>query len=351
MTPFAIGGHSIAPGAKPFIIAELSGNHNQSLEKALNLVDLAAEAGADAVKIQTYTPDSITLECNAPDFLIRDPKSLWFGKTLYELYQEACTPYDWHQAIFERCAAKGLLCFSTPFDEAAVDFLEQFDPPCYKIASFENNHYPLIERVVATKKPIIISLGLSSKEEIANLKTFLDGLDAEKVVFLKCTSSYPASPEATNLKTIPFLREMLDVNVGLSDHTLGIGVSVASIALGAQVIEKHFTTSRSEGGVDAAFSLEPAELRALVAEAHKAWLGLGSVCFDLSEAERRSLQFKRSIYVAKDIPAGDVFTAENIRIVRPGMGLHPKHFASILGKRAAFSLHRGQALGWDMVKG
>jgi len=349
MKPFYIGQYSIAPGEAPFIIAELSGNHNQSLERALNLVDLAAAAGAHAVKLQTYTPESITIDCDSTDFVIQDPKSLWNGRKLYDLYREAATPYEWHQAIFERCARHGVLCFSTPFDEAAVDFLEQFDPPCYKIASFENNHYPLIRKASRTGKPLVISLGLCSEQDVIDLKSYLDSLGVEKYVFLKCTSTYPASPEATNLVTIPFLREKLRVNVGLSDHTLGIGVSVAGVALGAQVIEKHFTDSRSNGGVDSAFSMEPEELKALVVETQRAWQALGKVSFELTEGEQKSLQFKRSIYVVEEIEVGAVFTESNIRVIRPGRGLDPRCFDSILGKRAKVPLKRGQALKQDMI--
>ena len=350
MNSFYIGKYKIENGGKPFIIAELSGNHNQSLEKALALVDLAVEAGAHAVKLQTYTADSITLDSDAEDFIIRDPKSLWAGRRLYELYQEASTPYDWHQTLFDYCAKKDVLCFSTPFDEHAVDFLEKFNPPCYKVASFENNHFPLIKKIIATKKPIIISLGLSTEQTISELVEFLKKEGAQNFVLLKCTSTYPANPEATNLVTIPFLREKFNIQVGLSDHTLGIGVSVASVALGAQVIEKHFTDSRAKGGVDSAFSLEPAELKALVDESERAWQGMGKLSFDLSDAEKKSLQFKRSLYISKDVAAGDVFTSENVRIVRPGHGLAPKFFEEILGKRAIKALKKGQAMQWDMIE-
>lgn len=344
-----IGSFSIGSEHPPFIIAELSGNHNQSIEKAIRIIHLAAKNGAHAVKLQTYTADSLTIDSDRNDFLIQDSKSLWAGRKLYELYQEACTPYEWHQALFEECKKLGLLCFSTPFDEAAVDFLEKFDPPCYKIASFENNHFQLIRKVAKLGKPIIISLGLSSYEQIQELALFLKKEGVKDAVLLKCTSTYPATPETTNLQTIPFLREKLNMEIGLSDHTMGIGVAIASIALGARVIEKHFTDSRSDGGVDSAFSIEPEELKLLVDESKKAWEGLGKISFELSIEEKKSIQFKRSIYVVKDIQMGERFTLENIRVIRPGFGADPKYLETILGKKASQSLVRGQALSLDFV--
>ncbi len=339
-----IGSFKIGPQHPPFIIAELSGNHHHSLEKALQLIDLAADAGAHAVKLQTYTPDSLTIDSDKKDFLIQDPNSLWNGRKLYELYQEACTPYEWHGALFARCKERGVLCFSTPFDEAAVDFLEQFNPPCYKIASFENNFYPLIKKVIKTGKPIIISLGLSNLESIQDLVSFLKNESAKEVILLKCTSAYPSQAKDANLATIPYLREKFTFNIGLSDHTNGIGVAVASVALGSCVIEKHFTDSRDKGGVDSAFSLEPKELKNLVVESNRAFEAIGKASFDLSESEKKSMQFKRSIYVVKDIKAGEPFTAENIRIIRPGHGLEPKHFDATLGKKATCDLKRGDSL-------
>lgn len=337
-------------GGKPFVVAELSGNHNGSLDRTYELIDLAVEAGAHAVKLQTYTADSITIDADYPEFKIEDKKSLWGGRKLYDLYQEASTPYEWHEPIFDYCRKKNILCFSTPFDEHAVDFLEQFDPPCYKIASFENNHYPLIKKVVATKKPIIISLGLSSLKEIEELDQFLKKEGAKNYIFLKCTSAYPSDPKDANLSTIPFLHEKLGVNVGLSDHTMGTGVAIASVALGAQFIEKHFTDSRAKGGVDSAFSIEPAELKLLVQETERVWLALGKVSFDLSESEVKSLQFKRSIYVVSDIAPGEAFSPKNIRCIRPGLGLSPKHFDEVIGKKSTQALKRGQYLTWDMVQ-
>jgi pseudaminic acid synthase len=351
MLPIKIGPITVGAGSPPFIIAELSGNHNQSIEKALLLVDLAAEAGAHAVKLQTYTADSITIDSDKPDFIIHDQKSLWSGRKLYDLYQEASTPYEWHNAIFKRCAERGLICFSTPFDEAGVDFLEQFAPPCYKIASFENNHFPLIRKVVKTRKPVLISLGLATKEFIDELDNFLRQEGADQVIFLKCTSAYPASPEDANLRGIPYLIERFGRPVGLSDHTMGTTVPITSIGLGACVIEKHFTDSRAAGGVDSAFSLEPAELRDLVNSTLIAWKSLGNDAFKMGADEQRSLQFKRSIYVTRDIRAGEPFSERNLGIIRPGFGLAPKHFDSILGKTAKTDLFRGQPLYLDHVLG
>jgi N-acetylneuraminate synthase len=350
MKPISIGTYSIGLEHPPFIIAELSGNHNQSLEKALSLVDAAAAAGVHAMKLQTYTADSITIDSKNSDFLIKDPNSLWKGKNLYSLYQVASTPYEWHKSIFDRCRERGILCFSTPFDEAAVDFLEQFNPPCYKIASFENNHYPLIRKVIKTNKPIIISLGLTSIDEILELNEFLTKENAENIIFLKCTSAYPALPKDANLRTIPFLREKFKRHIGLSDHTLGIEVSLASVALGACVIEKHFTDSRASGGVDAAFSLEPHEVKTLVDGTRTVWESLGKPIFDLSDSEKKSLQFKRSIYVVKDINEGDAFSVENIRVIRPSFGIPPKYFEEILGKKSKVNLKRGTALTWDEIE-
>jgi len=350
MEPFNIGKYKIQPGGKPFIVAELSGNHNQSIDRAFKLIDLAVEAGAHAIKLQTYTADSLTIDHDGPGFVVHAGQGVWDNQRLYGLYQKASTPYEWHGKIFEYCKKKDILCFSTPFDEAAVDFLEQFDPPCHKIASFENNHFPLIEKIAKTGKPIIISLGMTSLKEVEELHQFLVSKNVKKFVFLKCCSTYPADPRYINLATIPYLHNHLKVNVGLSDHTMGIGVAVASIALGAQVIEKHFTDSRASGGVDSSFSMEPAELKALVVETELAWQGLGKVNFDLSAEETKSLAYKRSIYVVKDMKAGEAFTTENVRVIRPSFGMAPKHFEEILTKKASRDLKRGDPLAWEMVK-
>ena len=334
----------------PFIIAEMSGNHNQSLERALAIVDAAADAGVDAVKIQTYTADTMTIDIDTGEFFISDKDSLWKGETLYHLYEKAHTPWEWHTAIFERCKERGIMGFSTPFDDTSVDFLEDLGVPCYKIASFENVDLPLIRKVARTGKPIIASTGMTSVAELSDLVQTVRENGCTDLTLLKCTSSYPASPEGTNLRTIPHMRELFGCAVGLSDHTLGIGAAVASVALGATVIEKHFTLSRVEGGVDAAFSLEPAEMAQLVRECRTAALALGAVSYERAEQEQKSLQFRRSLYVVEDMKAGDVFTEKNLRRIRPGMGLSPKYYDIILGKKANCNITRGTAVQWDLIE-
>lgn len=344
-----IGGHSIGRGHRPFVIAEMSGNHNQSLERALSIVDAAAATGAHALKIQTYTADSMTLDIREGEFFIADPKSPWKGRSLYELYQEAHTPLEWHAAIFQRCRERGILCFSTPFDANAVDFLETLQVPCYKIASFENADLPLIRRVAGTGKPLIISTGMASIAELDEAVSAARGAGCEDLILLKCTSSYPSTPEYSNIVTIPHMRDMFGCEVGLSDHTLGVGVAVASVALGATVIEKHFTLDRSEGGVDSQFSLEPAEMRALVEETERAWQAIGEVCYGISSAEKGSLVFRRSLYIAKDMRHGEVLTPENLRAIRPGSGLPPKYYETLLGKRVNRDVARGTPASWDLL--
>lgn len=334
----------------PFIIAEMSGNHNQSLERALAIVDAAADAGVDAVKIQTYTADTMTIDIDTGEFFISDKDSLWKGETLYHLYEKAHTPWEWHKAIFERCKERGIVGFSTPFDDTSVDFLEDLGVPCYKIASFENVDLPLIRKVARTGKPIIASTGMTTVAELSDLVQTVRENGCTDLTLLKCTSSYPASPEGTNLRTIPHMRELFGCAVGLSDHTLGIGAAVASVALGAAVIEKHFTLSRAEGGVDAAFSLEPAEMAQLVRECRTAALALGAVSYERAEQEQKSLQFRRSLYVVEDMKAGDVFTEKNLRRIRPGMGLSPKYYDIILGKKANCNITRGTAVQWDLIE-
>ena len=334
----------------PFIIAEMSGNHNQSLERALAIVDAAADAGVDAVKIQTYTADTMTIDIDTGEFFISDKDSLWKGETLYHLYEKAHTPWEWHTAIFERCKERGIVGFSTPFDDTSVDFLEDLGVPCYKIASFENVDLPLIRKVARTGKPIIASTGMTTVAELSDLVQTARENGCTDLTLLKCTSSYPASPEGTNLRTIPHMRELFGCAVGLSDHTLGIGAAVASVALGAVVIEKHFTLSRAEGGVDAAFSLEPAEMAQLVRECRTAALALGAVSYERAEQEQKSLQFRRSLYVVEDMKAGDVFTEKNLRRIRPGMGLSPKYYDIILGKKANCNITRGTAVQWDLIE-
>jgi N-acetylneuraminate synthase len=319
---------------KPFIIAEMSGNHNQSLDKALEIVEAVAKTGADALKIQTYTADTLTLNIKSGDFVINDPQSLWNGESLYDLYSKAYTPWEWHEPIFKRARELGLIPFSTPFDDTSVDFLEELDVPFYKIASFENNDIPLIEKVASTGKPMIISTGMATIAELDETVRAARSAGCEDIILLKCTSTYPATPENTNLSTIPHMRELFDCQVGLSDHTMGTGVAVASVALGATVIEKHFVLDRSEGGVDAAFSMEPHEMKALVEETERAWKAIGSIKYGPTKAEESSLQFRRSIYAAKNIKKGEKYTPENIRIVRPGYGMKPKYYHSLLGKTA-----------------
>lgn len=334
---------------KPFIIAEMSGNHNQSLERALKIVDVAADCGVDAIKIQTYTADTITIDKNDGEFFIKDKNNLWKGESLYSLYQKAYTPWEWHKAIFDKAKEKGIICFSTPFDFSAVDFLEELGNPIYKIASFENIDLPLIKKISQTGKPIIASTGMASIAELSELVDTVKGNGGKDLTLLKCTSSYPATPEGTNLMTIPHMQKLFNCNVGISDHTLGIGVAVASIALGATVIEKHFTLSRAEGGVDSAFSLEPQEMKQLVKEAHSAYLALGNITYGVSEQEKKSLQFRRSLYIVEDMKAGDIITEKNLRSIRPGLGLAPKYYDILLGKRIKYDIKRGTATSWDMI--
>lgn len=339
----------IIHGCAPFIIAEMSGNHNQSLERALQIVEAAAAAGAHALKIQTYTADTMTIDKSDGEFLISDKASLWSGKNLYQLYQEAYTPWEWHEPIFKRCRELGIIGFSTPFDETAVDFLESLNVPMYKIASFENIDLPLIQRVAVTGKPMILSTGMATIAELDEAVHTARSAGCSDITLLKCTSSYPASPEFSNVLTIPHMRQLFNCKVGLSDHTLGIGVAVASVALGAEVIEKHFTLSREEGGVDAAFSLEPDELKALVVESERAYQSLGEVFYGRTEKEKASLQFRRSLYIVKDIEEGERFTPDNLKAIRPGLGLPPKYMDVFLGKVAKRRIARGTPLSWDLL--
>jgi pseudaminic acid synthase len=350
MESMRIAGRSVGPGSAPYVIAEMSGNHNQSLDRALTIVEAAAAAGAHALKLQTYTADTMTLDLQGGEFFIDDPGSQWRGQSLHALYQRAHTPWDWHAPIMRRANELGMACFSSPFDESAVDFLESLEVPAYKIASFENIHLPLIRRVAQTGKPMIISTGMASLEEIGEAVDAARGAGCRDLVLLKCTSTYPATPDNTNVLTIPDMRARFGCQVGLSDHTMGIGASVAAVAHGATLLEKHFTLRRADGGVDSTFSLEPEELRALVVETERAWQSLGGVSYGASEAERGSLVFRRSIYVARDVRAGEAFTAENIRCIRPGLGLAPKHFESLLGRTAARDLAKGTPMSWDLVE-
>ena len=344
-----ISGRKIGLDHPPFIIAEMSGNHNQSLDRALEIVEAAAKTGAHALKIQTYTPDTMTIDLNEREFHISDSKSLWAGKSLYHLYGEAYTPWKWHKPIFDRAAKLGLIPFSTPFDDTAVDFLENLDVPCYKIASFENTDLPLIRRVAATGKPLIISTGMATVAELDETVRAARGAGCKNLILLKCTSTYPATPKNTHILTIPHLRELFGCEVGLSDHTMGVGVSVAGVALGATVIEKHFTFSRADGGVDSTFSLEPAEMAQLVVETERAWQALGQVTYGPTEAEKKSLQFRRSLYIVQDLKAGDLLTRENVRAIRPGLGLPTKYLEQVLGKTVKQDVKRGTALAWGLM--
>jgi pseudaminic acid synthase len=344
-----IGNKKVGFGHKPFIIAEMSGNHNQSIERAYAIIDSAVDCGADAVKLQTYTPDTMTINVDTGLFQINDDSSLWKGRNLYDLYKEAHTPWEWHKPLFEYARKKGIFIFSTPFDESAVDFLEELGVQAYKIASFENTDHPLLKKVASTGKPIIMSTGLATVADLDESVRVLRDSGCKNLILLKCTSTYPASPENTNLVTIPHLAELFDCQVGLSDHTMGIGAAVASVALGATVIEKHFTLSRADGGVDSTFSIEPSELSNLVVESERAFLALGKITYGIQNVEKNSLRFKRSVYVVKDIVPGELFNKENIRVIRPGDGLSPKYYEQFLGKKSMRAYKKGTPLNWDNI--
>jgi pseudaminic acid synthase len=344
-----LGGILIGPDHKPFVIAEMSGNHNQSLEKALAIVDAAAATGAHALKLQTYTADTLTINADHGEFFISNPDSLWKGRSLYDLYQEAYTPWEWHAAIFKRAKEHNMLCFSTPFDDTAVDFLEKLNAPAYKIASFENNHLPLLRKVAKTGKPVIMSTGASTLAGLEEAVKTLRDNGCKELILLKCTSTYPATPQNSNLLTIPHMAAMFDCHVGLSDHTMGVGVAVASVALGARVIEKHFTIDRSEGGVDSAFSLEPHEFKMLVEETENAFHAMGKVFYGILPDELKSLTYKRSVYIVEDMKAGDMLTETNLRIIRPGLGLAPRYFESMLGRKVKADVKKGTALSFDLL--
>lgn len=340
----------IGPGHRPYLIAEMSGNHNQSLDRALAIVEAAAKTGAHALKLQTYTADTMTLDIGEGEFHIEDPNSLWKGASLHKLYQKAYTPWEWHEPIFRRAKELGMLAFSTPFDESAVDFLERLDVPCHKIASFENTDLPLIRKVAATGKPMIISTGMASVAELDETVRAAREAGCKDLILLKCTSTYPATPENTNIRTIPHLRELFGTEVGLSDHTMGTGVAVASVALGATVIEKHFTLARADGGVDSAFSMEPAEMASLVLESERAWQALGRVTYGAASAqEEKSKVYRRSLYIARDLKAGELLDASSVRAIRPGLGLAPKFIDMVMGKSVKRDVKRGTPLAWDLL--
>jgi N-acetylneuraminate synthase len=345
----SIGGRPIGIEHPPFIIAEMSGNHNQSLERALEIVEAAARSGAHALKLQTYTADTMTLNLTGGDFYIRDESSPWKGRSLYDLYQEAYTPWEWHEPIFQRCKELGLICFSTPFDESAVEFLETLGVPAYKIASFENTDLGLIRRVARTGKPLIISTGMATIAELDETVCAAREAGCEDIVLLKCTSSYPASPANSNIRTIPHMRELFGCEVGLSDHTMGVGAAVAAVTLGATVIEKHFTLRRADGGVDAQFSLEPHEMSLLVQETERAWQALGTVAYGVTDQEKPSMVFRRSLYVVEDVKAGMSFTRRNVRAIRPGYGMAPKYLDLVLGRKANRDIPKGTPLTWDII--
>ncbi|PHR21835.1 MAG: pseudaminic acid synthase [Sphingopyxis sp.] len=341
----------ISPTERPYIIAEVSANHGGELSQALDLVGAAAEAGASAVKFQTYTADTMTIECDRPEFRIDNSESLWNGRTLYDLYDEAHTPWEWHAQLFEEARRRGLHAFSSGFDETAIDFLETLDPPCYKVASFEHTFIPLLEKVAKTKKPVILSCGLASMDEIRGSVQALTAAESGPICLLACTSSYPASVADSNLRRIPALKEAFPTcHIGLSDHTIGSTAAIAAVALGACVFEKHFKMAGDDTSVDAAFSVTPEGLRDYVNVINDAWEALGEAKFGAaSETEAQSLQFRRSIYVVADIDKGEPFTRENIRCIRPGLGLQTEHFFSVLGKTAAQTIKRGTPLSFDLV--
>ena len=346
---FKIGTRSIGISATPFVIAEMSGNHNQSLDRALLIVDAAAAAGAHAIKLQTYTADTMTLDLKGGEFFIDDPKSLWKGQAMHDLYKIAYTPWEWHEPIMKHAKSKNLLCFSSPFDESAIDFLETLNVPAYKIASFECIDLPLIKKAASTKKPLIISTGMASIAEISEAVDAARSSGCQNLVLLKCTSTYPASPENTNLRTIAHMRDLFACDVGLSDHTLGIGAAVASVAVGATVIEKHFTLSRSDGGVDSAFSLEPHEMTSLVNETERAYQALGKIRYGATEAEKQSRSERRSLYIGENMKAGEILTSKNLRRIRPGKGLLPKYYDMLLGKQVKFDVSKGTPVSWNLI--
>jgi len=345
-----IGNREISSGHKPFIVAEMSGNHNNSLDRALEILTQASKAGVDAVKLQTYTADTITLDAHKEDFIINDENSLWNGMRMYDLYRKASTPWDWHEEIFNKAKELGILCFSSPFDETAVDFLEDINTPAYKIASFENTHLPLIKKIISTGKPVIMSTGMASISELSESVSVLTEKYLDNFALLKCTSTYPAKASESNIITIPHMKKLFNCQVGLSDHTIGIGTSIAAVAHGASIIEKHFTLDKEDKGVDSAFSINPKEMNQLVNESRQAWESLGVIKYGPTKSEKESVKRRRSIYVSVDILENQILSEKNIKVVRPGYGLPPKHYDSLLGMRANKNLYKGTPIDWGMVK-
>ena len=348
MTPcIEINARRIGPGYPLYVVAEMSANHNQSFEQAIKIIEAAKEAGADAIKIQTYTPDTITIDCNNEYFRVKG--TLWEGRTLYDLYGEAHTPWDWQPKMMEVANGLGLDLFSSPFDASAVDFLEDMRVPAYKVASFENVDIPLLRKIAATGKPVIMSTGMATLAEIDEAVQALRAAGNQQLALLKCTSAYPSPPEEMNLRTIPHLAEAFDVPVGLSDHTLGAAVPVAAVALGACIVEKHFALSRATPGPDSAFSLEPHEFKTMVDAVRTAEKAVGTVHYGVSEREADSRAFRRSLFVVKDVKAGEVLTSENVRSIRPSYGLHTRHLAEVLGRPANQDIPRGTPLAWMLI--
>lgn len=343
-----LAGRIIGRGHPPYFIAEMSGNHNHDLKRAIRLIEVAAEAGADAVKLQTYTPDTITIDHDGPDFMITG--GLWDGRKLYDLYREAYTPWEWHPELFEHGRRLGLQVFSSVFDETAVDFLEEMGASAYKIASFELLDLPLIRKCALTGKPLIVSTGMAGLSEIQETVEAFHGAGNSRLVLLHCVSGYPAPAAEFNLKTLIHMRETFGLPTGISDHTLGIAVPVAAVALGACVVEKHFTLSRMDGGPDAAFSVEPHELGQMIGACREAFLALGEAGYGPMDSEKANIQFRRSLYVVEDVLMGEPFTPRNVRSIRPGYGLAPKWLDRVLKGKAAANLKRGTALNWDMIE-
>jgi pseudaminic acid synthase len=345
----SIGGRMVGEGHSPLIVAEMSGNHNQSFDRAIEIIDKAKAAGADAIKFQTYTPDTMTLDLKRDEFFLKDMDNPWEGKSLYEVYKEAYTPWEWHEDLAKRCKDIGLLWFSSPFDASAVDFLEKLNVPAYKIASAENTDIQLIRKVAATGKPVIISTGMATIADLSESVEVAREAGCKELILLKCTCTYPAAPENSNLLTIPHLRDLFNTPVGLSDHTLGIGVGVASVALGSVLVEKHFTLSREEGGVDAFFSLEPHELKMLGEECRRAWSSLGGIVYGPVGKEKDYLKCRRSLYVVKDMEKGELFSADNVRAIRPGLGLPTKYFDVLRGAKVSRSVKKGTPVSWEIL--